>query len=202
MDQTEYVTIVDQDGTRGLVKVDELAEGSRVRVQFGDDEQALVPVSMLTEQEDGVYHLPLSLSNLEEHRYAREVEAGDNVVIPVIEEELHVGKRPVETGRVRVTKTVHEEDEIIDIPLLQERFEVKRVPVNRALDGPVSVRYQGNTVIVPLVEEVIVVQKKLVLKEEIHLTKIQEEVREPKRVTLRSEEAQVERVEPEEADSS
>jgi len=76
------------------------------------------------------------------------------------------------------------------------------VPVNRVVEGPVAVRYEGDTLIVPLFEEVVVVQKQLVLKEEVHLMKKQSEAREPKHVTVRSEEAHVERVELTEEDSS
>ena len=201
MDQAEYITITDQDGTRGTAEMNRSTEGSRIRVRFGDSQQVMVPRSMLTLQEDGSYYLPLSLSGLEE-RAGAAAEAGETLVIPVLEEELHVDKRQQETGKIRVTKTVHERDEIIDIPLLQETFEVTRVPVNRVVEGPVSVRYEGDTVIVPLVEEVVVVQKQLVLKEEVHLTKKQAEARKPKRVTVRSEEAHVERVELPEVDSS
>ena len=200
MDQDEYITIVDQDGTRGSAKMAHFTEGSRVQVHFGDGRQVTVPRSMLSSQEDGSYFLPLSLSELEQSPGA--AEASQSLVIPVVEEELHLGKRQVETGKIRVTKTVHEQDEIIDLPLLQETFEVTRVPVNRVVEGPVAVRYEGDTLIVPLFEEVVVVQKQLVLKEEVHLTKKQAEAREPKRVTVRSEEAHVERVELTEEDSS
>jgi stress response protein YsnF len=73
--------------------------------------------------------------------------------------------------------------------------QVKRVPVNQVVDGPVPVRHVGNTMIVSLLEEVLVVEKRLMLKEELHITREQVETYKPQRVTLRSEEAIIERVE-------
>jgi stress response protein YsnF len=43
-------------------------------------------------------------------------------------------------------------------------------------------------------EEVLVVEKRLMLKEEVRVTKSRHEVRDPKEVTLRSEEAVIERL--------
>jgi hypothetical protein len=61
-------------------------------------------------------------------------------VLPVVDEELRVGKRVVETGRVRVTKRVHEREELVDEPLVREEYDVERVPVNVFVDEPVGPR--------------------------------------------------------------
>jgi uncharacterized protein (TIGR02271 family) len=105
-----------------------------------------------------------------------------------------VQKRVVEGGGVRIRKTVSEREEIVDEPLMREEVQVKRVPVGRVVDGPVPVRHVGNTMIVSLLEEVLVVEKRLMLKEELHITKEQVETYKPQRFSLRSEEAFVERV--------
>jgi len=89
---------------------------------------------------------------------------------------------------------VHEREEIVDEPLIREEVQIKRVPVNRVVDGPVPVKHIGNTMIISLLEEVLVVEKRLMLKEELHITKGEVETYKPQRVTLRSEEAVVERV--------
>src|SRR5919107_488296 len=116
-------------------------------------------------------------------------------VVPVIEEELRVGKRVVETGRVRVTKTVREREELLDEPLMREEYDVERVPIDEFVDGPVGPRQEGETLIVPVLEEVLVVEKRLVVREELRITRRQTEERETRRVTLRSEEVSVERAE-------
>ena len=92
--------------------------------------------------------------------------------IPVVQEELQIGKRLVETGKgVRLYKTVSEEAVRIDEPLLQQGLEVEHVPVNAWVEGPVPTqRHEGDTLIVPVLEEVLVVEKRLRLKEEIRIT--------------------------------
>ena len=75
-----------------------------------------------------------------------------------------------------------------------EEVEVERVPVNRLVEGPVAVRQEGDTTIVPLVEEILVVEKRLMLKEELRITKRRVEEHAPQRITLRTEEATVERI--------
>ena len=48
--------------------------------------------------------------------------------------------------------------------------------------------------IVPILEEVLVVEKRLMLKEELHIRRRQVEESQPQRIVLRTEEATVERV--------
>jgi uncharacterized protein (TIGR02271 family) len=124
--------------------------------------------------------------------------AGDRLVIPVIAEELDVQKRVVETGKVRVTKVVHERETVVDEPLFHDEVEVEHISVNRAVEGPISIRYEDDTIIVPIMEEVLVVQKQLILKEEIHIRKRRIETHHPQQVTLRREEAHIDRLEPNE----
>jgi uncharacterized protein (TIGR02271 family) len=113
--------------------------------------------------------------------------------IPLAREELEVGKREVETGRVRIHKVVREHEELIDTPLMHEEIDVQRVPVNRELDAPAQPRQEGDVLIVPVVEERLVVQKRLVLVEELHVRRRAVERPHQERVVLRSEEAVVER---------
>ena len=115
-------------------------------------------------------------------------------VIPVIEEEAVVGKRVIETGKVRVSKRVSEHEEIIDEPLFREEVSVERVPVNQYVDAAPTVRYEGDLMIIPVVQEQIVMQKRLVLVEEIRVRKELVETHQPQTVTLRKEEVDVRRV--------
>jgi uncharacterized protein (TIGR02271 family) len=170
-----------------------------------------VPVDELVLQNDGSFILPFSLSDLtrphEEKRRKTNDNANDEtlvtsnrtreeeqIVMPVIAETLDVQKRKVETGGVRIKKIVHEREEVVDEPLMREEVQVKRVPINRVVEAPVPVRHVGNTMIISLLEEVLVVEKRLMLKEELHITKGEIETFKPQRVTLRTEEAVVERV--------
>lgn len=118
----------------------------------------------------------------------------DRLVIPLLAERLEVSKREVEAGRVRITKTVREETQTIDRPLMKERVNVDRVEINRFVPEPVPVRYEGDVMIVPVLEEVLVIEKRLMLKEELRISKHAHEVSAPQAVTVRIEEAHVERV--------
>jgi uncharacterized protein (TIGR02271 family) len=114
-------------------------------------------------------------------------------VIPVIEEQVQVGKRVRETGSVRISKKVHQEEVTVDEPIVQEHVEVERVPVNQYVDiAPPAIRYEGDKMIISVLEEV--VEKRLILVEEIHITKQQEKTHDPQKVTLRKEELRVERI--------
>jgi uncharacterized protein (TIGR02271 family) len=119
------------------------------------------------------------------------------LVLPVIEERAVVRREVVESGRVQLTKTVQEHQEALDLTLQHEEVQVERVPLNQYVpdDAPApTVRYEGNTLIVPVVREVMV--KRLLLVEELHVTKQQVQTQETQHVTLRHEHVQVNRLAP------
>ncbi|GAB3016660.1 YsnF/AvaK domain-containing protein [Spirosoma pulveris] len=116
------------------------------------------------------------------------------VIIPVIEESVHVDKALVETGKLRILKTVKQEEQVIDLPLSHEEFDVERIVVNEYVDSPPAVRYEGDTTVYPVLKEVLVIEKKLVLVEEVRITKRLVTANEPQRVVTRKEEISVERI--------
>jgi uncharacterized protein (TIGR02271 family) len=118
----------------------------------------------------------------------------DEIVVPVIEEELATGTRQVTTGAVRVEKRVEKRVRRVSAPALREEVEVRRVPVNRVVDEAPKSRRRGDTVIVPVVEEELVITKRLVLKEEIHLIKRRTTERVVKEVEVGRERAAVKRL--------
>jgi stress response protein YsnF len=116
--------------------------------------------------------------------------------IPVIEEQVGVGTRTVETGRgVRIHKAVTEHAVAIDERLLREDVQVTRVPVDRvvARDQAPAVRYEGDTLVVPVLEEVLVVERRLRIKEEIRITRAQRAQRHQDTVVLKAEQVDIER---------
>ena len=121
--------------------------------------------------------------------------ADDNArVIPVMQEQVTVGKRMVETGKLRISKKVTEDQTSVSIPLVQEQYDVERVPVNQVVDTPpAAMRYEGDTTIIPVLREVLVVQKRYEIIEEIRITKHRSENTETQNVTLRKEDVQIER---------
>ncbi len=118
------------------------------------------------------------------------------IVVPLIAEEISISKRTVETGGVRVHKTVREDVQRIDEPIIREHLEVERVEVNQFVETAPAVRYEGDVMIVPVLEEVVVTQKRLLLREEIRLVKRREEIANVQEITLRREEISLENIEP------
>lgn len=118
-----------------------------------------------------------------------------SVTIPILEETAFVDTRVTEVGSVRVRKVVEQREQVIDEPSMREHVRVERRLVNRVVETVPELRQEGETWIVPLVEEEVVLQKRLVLKEELLITRTREEIHEPEKVVLRSERAIVERAE-------
>jgi uncharacterized protein (TIGR02271 family) len=116
------------------------------------------------------------------------------LVIPVIAEFLQVDKQTVETGRVVLHKTVHVESQTVEVPLREERVQVQRVAVNRYVDEAPPVRQEGDTMIVSIVREELVVTKRLLLVEELHVHKQILTTQTPQTVELRREEVSYERI--------
>ena len=108
-------------------------------------------------------------------------------------ETLQVGKRSVTKGVVQLSKRVVERQETVDLPLQQARVRLERVSVNQVVSEAAPVRYEGDTMIVPLYEEVLVVSKQLMLAEEVRITKARTEQHKPQQVTLRRETAELSR---------
>lgn len=193
--QAKPVIIYDRTGQRGVIEAPaELKDKTRtdVMLRLDDGRAVSVPKSMLKADKDGMYTLDLTLADLDRTGAAQQAE--DQMVIPVVREELVVDKRTVEKGRVRVFKTVSEREEIIDEPLLHDEVEVERVAVNQIIPEPMVTRQEGDTMIIPVLEEVLVVEKRLLLKEEIHVRKVTRQARHAEHVTLREEQVEVERI--------
>ena len=112
-------------------------------------------------------------------------------VIPVLQEFIHVEKREFESGRVVVHKTVSERDETVEILLREQDLDVERVPVGQVVAEAPQTRQEGDTLIVPILEEITVVEKRLFLKEELHIRKKSSERMVHETVRLRREHVEI-----------
>lgn len=122
-------------------------------------------------------------------------EAEEVAAIPLVEERVEVGKRQVESGRVKVRVAVDVREEMVPAELARDEVQIRRVPRNVAVSDLPGVRLEGDTTIIPVVEEQLVVEKRLILVEEIHVVRRTEAKMEEIPVTLRSERAEIEREE-------
>jgi uncharacterized protein (TIGR02271 family) len=116
------------------------------------------------------------------------------LVIPVVEERLEVSRERVETGRVRISKSVEAREVVVDDPLKRESVRVEHVPINQVVTGEVPrVREEGDVTVIPILEERVVTRTELVLVEEVRIHRDHSEYHDPQRVTLRKEVVAVER---------
>lgn len=182
--------IVGRDGLRGRLETPRDARG-RAIVRLEGGERFAIPASSLEALPDrSGYAIALGPADVERaHAGARPV------TIPVLQEELHVGKRVEEVGRVRLRKRVEERTQTIEHPVLRERVTVERVPMNQYLDAAPPVRTEGDVLVVPVIEEVIVFEKRLVLREELRISKRTVEEVATQDVVVRSESVDVEHIE-------
>jgi uncharacterized protein (TIGR02271 family) len=119
--------------------------------------------------------------------------ANDNneIVIPVVQEFMTVDKEVVETGRVNIRKTVSEEEATINVPLLSEYYEVQRVPKKEVHAKAPVPRQEGDVIIVPVVKEILVIEKRYEVTEEVHLIRKTTSTPHVQQITLLKEQVDV-----------
>jgi len=112
--------------------------------------------------------------------------------VPLTEEVVSVSKREVTTGRVRIRTLEESSDKLVRQELDTAQVSVTRVPVNRIVDRIPVPRTEADLTIVPVLEEVLVVEKRLLLKEEIHIRRTLTKETVEHSVTLRKQRAVIE----------
>ena len=115
-------------------------------------------------------------------------------VIPLFEERLAVTRQVVPTARVQVSRATHSREELVDELLSREKVEVERVAIGQPVETMPPVREEGDYLIIPVVEEVLKIERVLVLKEEVRIRRVQHTERYQERVTLRRQQAVVNRL--------
>jgi uncharacterized protein (TIGR02271 family) len=181
--------VVDAAGRPASVTAIREAQGEpQAMLELDDGTQLLVPVGLLARQPDGGYRLPLDFET-------STASDGAQLRVPVVEERLQVGKHWIDTGHgIRLHKRIVEREQEVDQPLLRDELRIERVPVGQVVAGdPPQTRYEGDTLVVPVLEEVLVVQKQLLLKEEVRIHRERREVRAPQTVSLKTEQVTAER---------
>jgi uncharacterized protein (TIGR02271 family) len=170
----EDARIVDRDGVvigTLLAAEEEGQPGSAIVVRTGDGREVSIPYdqidrSVSTAEEIVVDFQAASVEVSPEAAGIVENRAN----ISLVEEELDVSTRWVEQGRVVIRKRVETVPQEKTIELAQEGVEIVRTPVNELVDQLPQVRTEGETTIIPVVEEVLVVEKRYRLVEEVRVT--------------------------------
>ena len=118
------------------------------------------------------------------------------VAIPIVEEELQVGKREVERGGVRVQKRVTETPVEEEVTLREERVNVERRPADYTFHGSEVEAFQESVVEIKEAYEELILNKKARVVEEVVIGKDVQEHTETVRETVRRTDVEVEPLEP------
>ena len=190
----------DQDGRPGTLASLTPDADDRLAVLLADGARVQLPAALIARQPDGTYRADVSFAEIAPSS-GDPVSEGTvvlkEVVLKEIEERLDVSTRVRETGRVHVSTHMETETQQVSEDVWREAVEVERIARNTPVDAPREPWTEGNVTVVPVYEEVLVVRKQLVLREEIHLRRRRETDRHEQSVELRRQSAQVERIDPE-----
>jgi uncharacterized protein (TIGR02271 family) len=122
-------------------------------------------------------------------------EADGTQIIPVIQEFMTVDKEMVDTAKVYITKRSDIKDATVNIPLVREGYTIERRPVkNKIFEKAPETRYEGENIIISVVQEILVIEKRYEVIEEVHVIKTRTETPHIQQVPLMKEEVIVERV--------
>ena len=89
--------------------------------------------------------------------------------VPIVEERATIDKQTVATGLVRIKTEVGERVELLAEELTAHTVTVERVRIELEVDAPPPVRSEGDVLIIPVVEQRLVVTKRWVVTEELHV---------------------------------
>ena len=122
-----------------------------------------------------------------------ETKDNDQLVVPLHAEEVSVAKRRVVTGQVKVGTVTKESEQLVEELLEHEHVEIERIAVGKEVDKAPTVRQEGDTLIIPVLEEIVVVERRLLLKEEVRVRRTREKQPYQERVVIRKQEAVITR---------
>jgi stress response protein YsnF len=119
----------------------------------------------------------------------------EDLRIPLHVEEVFVSRREVKKAHVQIALITGTREQVVDKELTHVRVEIERVPIGRTIEVVPSISQEGDTTIIPVVEEIVVVERRLVLKEEVRIRRVSTKKRHQETVVLRQQEALITREE-------
>ena len=119
-----------------------------------------------------------------------------DVRVPLVEERLSVTKRQVDTDRVRVRTVVDAEEVLVEEMLSTGHLDIARVATEREVATAPAPYQDGDTLIISIVEERLVVEKRLFVVEELRVTRSSRDEAVSIPVALRRMRAVIERDDP------
>jgi stress response protein YsnF len=118
--------------------------------------------------------------------------------IPLHVEEVSVSRREIKKANVRIALITGTREQLIDEELTHVRVEIERVPIGRTIEVVPPISHEGDITIIPVVEEMVVVERRLllVLKEEVRVRRVSTKEQHQETVVLRQQEAVITREDP------
>lgn len=116
--------------------------------------------------------------------------------IALAREELRITRHAADRGGMRVRVSVHEREETLDVLLREQDVQVERVPIGRVVEHVPETRQEGDVLVIPILEEVLIVERRLVLKEEIRVRRSERQRPIKETARLRAETAVIEPIIP------
>jgi stress response protein YsnF len=172
-------TVVDPDLVLAQIRefvVDD-THTSDVIVELASGVRLALPTELLGPAPDGGYQVGV--------RWAELVAQQAPTEIPVIAEEVSVHTRPVIREELRVQRRIVTEDRDVETPVWRERIVVEKIPRDVFVEKMPEVRHEGDTLVVPCVEEVVVTERRLHLREELRIRVVREQVIDRQTISLR-----------------
>jgi stress response protein YsnF len=93
-------------------------------------------------------------------------------VLSLHAENIAAEKRRIVTGHTRFTLVTRNQEELVREVLAHDKVKVQHVSIGRAVDHLPRVRQEGDTVVIPVMEEVLTINRQLILKEEIRIRRV------------------------------
>lgn len=182
--------IRDTAGTTAWLDGD-VAEGQPVPVRLESGQQVRLAPDLVERLADGSLRARVSFADVADGA-ARAASPADETLLE-IEERLDIGRVLKEVDRALVSVRTGQTEETVTEPAWRETVDVRREAVDAVVTEVEDVRHEGNVTIVPMYEEVVVVERRLMLRERLHITISREETRIPHTVVLRHQYVEVER---------
>lgn len=158
---------------------------SSLIVRLEDQSLAYVPIRYLQKKDEDHYHLAMSFRDLEK--------APTYHVMPVVEERPVIQKKKVETEKISIRKKVEQKPKTVEETLSREEVRIERRTVHEIRPTPAEPRIEGSFHIIPVQEEILVVEKRFLVREEIWIEKVHVQHNEKITVDLRSENVTIDR---------
>ena len=120
----------------------------------------------------------------------------EDLRIPLPVEEVSVSRREIKRANVQIALNTRTREQLIDEELTHVRVEIERFSIDQTVEAVPPIRQEGDITIIPVVEEVVIVERRLVLKEEVRVRRVSTKEQHQETVVLRQQEAVVTREEP------